>query len=269
MVDSGQTFRVRIGDGCNQYDEVSVIIETPTTRQCFLPIISPTPGGFIVRYTLRETGTYTIRVLLNSCHVLGSPFRTEVLPIPIFPTAYEQELQLQEQEQLMLSGYDESRRTEGRKTVSNTNFNYHNYYQRQHALLVRAYGPGLREIGLLNHIAEFIVDLKPVVTTTEDDDHYYYLHQHQHELVKVVVEGPCETKIHCKDNHDGTCSVAFLPAQIGLYRVTVLYNSYHIQASPFTIQIIDQQEQQTDGLMLLSHQRPTIKIKPTASFRKR
>ena len=218
-------FRVRISDACSHFDEISVIIDSPRPKQSFLPGITPTPGGFLVRFTPLETGQYLVRVLLNSCHIYGSPFPVEVLPIPILPEEEEVAEQL------------EALFTE----------------EEQMANSVRAFGPGLRTTALVNHIAEFIVDLKPVTASHGSS---------ASSKVQVIVDGPCETKIHCKDNHDNTCSVAFMPNQVGAYEVSVLYNGYHIDESPFAIQIIEGQE-----LEIASNRSPILK--PTASFRRR
>jgi len=47
------------------------------------------------------------------------------------------------------------------------------------------------------------------------------------------VEGPCEAKIECIDNGDGSCSVSYLPTEPGDYKVNVLFADKHIPGSPF------------------------------------
>lgn len=42
------------------------------------------------------------------------------------------------------------------------------------------------------------------------------------------VDGPAETKINCKDNRDGTCSVDYKPTVPGDYNVTVKFADQHI-----------------------------------------
>lgn len=202
MVDSLQTFRVRIGDACNQFDEVSVLIDTPTTDTTptvsFLPKITPSPGGFVVRYVPKVPGTFMIRVLLNSINIYGSPFCIECLPVPILPPVCDEDPALLVSE--------------------------------QQASLVRAFGPGIQELCMINRIAEFIIDLKPVLKEQETETII-------NNPVKVIVEGPCEARIHCKNNEDGTCSVAYLPTQPGTYYVTVLYKGHHIYQSPFWVHV--------------------------------
>lgn len=47
------------------------------------------------------------------------------------------------------------------------------------------------------------------------------------------MEGPCEAKIECQDNGDGSCSVSYLPTEPGEYAINVLYADTHIPGSPF------------------------------------
>ncbi|RXG70649.1 Filamin-A [Armadillidium vulgare] len=50
----------------------------------------------------------------------------------------------------------------------------------------------------------------------------------------VTVEGPCEAAINCRDNGDGTCAVAYLPTETGIYSINITFNDEHIHGSPFT-----------------------------------
>ncbi|XP_015743061.1 filamin-B isoform X3 [Python bivittatus] len=85
---------------------------------------------------------------------------------------------------------------------------------------VRAYGPGLRE-GLVGKPAEFTIDTKGAGTGG----------------LGLTVEGPCEAKIECSDNGDGTCSVSYLPTKPGEYLVNILFEEVHIPGSPFKADI--------------------------------
>ncbi|KAG7221104.1 hypothetical protein INR49_017545 [Caranx melampygus] len=49
----------------------------------------------------------------------------------------------------------------------------------------------------------------------------------------LTVEGPCEAKIECQDNGDGTCSVSYLPTEPGEYAINILFAEQHIPCSPF------------------------------------
>ncbi|XP_067854900.1 filamin-B isoform X1 [Heptranchias perlo] len=81
---------------------------------------------------------------------------------------------------------------------------------------VRAYGPGLKS-GLVGKSAEFTIDTKGAGTGG----------------LGLTVEGPCEAKIECSDNGDGTCSVSYLPNEAGEYLVNILFEEVHIPGSPF------------------------------------
>ncbi|XP_077181563.1 filamin-B isoform X2 [Paroedura picta] len=81
---------------------------------------------------------------------------------------------------------------------------------------VRAYGPGLQG-GLVGKPAEFTIDTKGAGTGG----------------LGLTVEGPCEAKIECSDNGDGTCSVSYLPTKPGEYLVNILFEEVHIPGSPF------------------------------------
>lgn len=307
MVNSVQTFRVRIGDACNHFDEVSVIIDPPSgvtgghgtgsnhhsldaagqlfdnsssnhsssrdsRRQSLLPAITPTPGGFVVRYTAHETGTYHVRVLLNSCLITGAPFAVEVLPTPLLPP-------------LISPSFDDYSRSEliSAFSMQSLNFQEEEALQQEDALQgylsslptadellavqVRAFGPGLRDGLVANRVAEFIVDLKPVLTPSDGSGivsgtipFVSAANTTAPGRVQVIVDGPTEAKIHCKDNQDHTCSVAYLPNLAGLYSVSVLYNGYHIYQSPFAVQVAEDWE--------TSRGRSPV-LKPTASFRRR
>ncbi|KAM6960914.1 filamin-C-like [Aplochiton taeniatus] len=81
---------------------------------------------------------------------------------------------------------------------------------------VRAYGPGLQG-GVVGKPAPFAIDTKGAGTGG----------------LGLTVEGPCEAKIECQDNGDGTCSVAYLPTEAGEYAINILFGEKHIPGSPF------------------------------------
>ncbi|KAM8931054.1 filamin-B isoform 2-T2 [Pelodytes ibericus] len=85
---------------------------------------------------------------------------------------------------------------------------------------VKAYGPGLQG-GLVGKAAEFTIDTKGAGTGG----------------LGLTVEGPCEAKIECSDNGDGTCSVSYLPTTPGEYFVNILFEETHIPGSPFQADI--------------------------------
>uniref|UniRef100_A0A4W4DUX8 Calponin-homology (CH) domain-containing protein n=1 Tax=Electrophorus electricus TaxID=8005 RepID=A0A4W4DUX8_ELEEL len=81
---------------------------------------------------------------------------------------------------------------------------------------VRAYGPGLKG-GIVGKSAPFTIDTKNAGAGG----------------LGLTVEGPCEAKIECQDNGDGTCSVFYLPTEAGDYNINILYGDAHIPGSPF------------------------------------
>ncbi|KAM9510776.1 LOW QUALITY PROTEIN: filamin-A-like [Guaruba guarouba] len=81
---------------------------------------------------------------------------------------------------------------------------------------VRAFGPGLQG-GLPGVPAPFTIDTKGAGTGG----------------LGLTVEGPCEAKIECVDNGDGTCSVSYLPTEPGDYNINILFAGAHVPGSPF------------------------------------
>uniref|UniRef100_A0A8C5CJR9 Calponin-homology (CH) domain-containing protein n=1 Tax=Gadus morhua TaxID=8049 RepID=A0A8C5CJR9_GADMO len=81
---------------------------------------------------------------------------------------------------------------------------------------VRAYGPGLQG-GVVGKPAPFAIDTKGAGTGG----------------LGLTVEGPCEAKIECQDNGDGSCSVSYLPTEAGDYAINILFADQHIPGSPF------------------------------------
>ncbi|KAM9467521.1 filamin-C isoform 12-T12 [Clarias gariepinus] len=81
---------------------------------------------------------------------------------------------------------------------------------------VRAYGPGLRG-GVVGKPAPFAIDTKGAGTGG----------------LGLTVEGPCEAKIECQDNGDGSCSVSYLPTEPGEYSINILFAEQHVPGSPF------------------------------------
>ncbi|KAH1187902.1 hypothetical protein KIL84_017889, partial [Mauremys mutica] len=81
---------------------------------------------------------------------------------------------------------------------------------------VKAYGPGLKA-GQAGSPAPFTIDTKGAGTGG----------------LGLTVEGPCEAKIECLDNGDGTCSVSYLPTEPGDYNINILFAGAHVPGSPF------------------------------------
>ncbi|XP_050427022.1 filamin-A isoform X1 [Adelges cooleyi] len=85
---------------------------------------------------------------------------------------------------------------------------------------VFAYGPGLSG-GMVNRPAEFTIDTKKAGQGG----------------LGVTVEGPCEASINCRDNGDGTCSVAYMPREVGDYVINITFNDCLIPKAPFLAMI--------------------------------
>ena len=81
---------------------------------------------------------------------------------------------------------------------------------------MRAYGPGLKG-GIVGKPAPFAIDTKGAGAGG----------------LGLTVEGPCEAKMECQDNGDGTCAVAYLPTEPGEYAINILFAEQHIPGSPF------------------------------------
>ncbi|XP_025833644.1 filamin-A isoform X1 [Agrilus planipennis] len=86
---------------------------------------------------------------------------------------------------------------------------------------VKVSGPGLHR-GIVNKPAEFMIDTRGAGQGG----------------LGVTVEGPCEAAINCRDNGDGTCSVAYLPTEAGDYGINITFNDQHIPGSPFQALIV-------------------------------
>lgn len=235
MINSKQTFRIIIGELCQNYDDVSVVIDEPSRnaitderiaylndrggeeedeedhktsdqsrpKVSILPTLTVIQGGFLVHFTPKQTGRYSIRVLLNSVNIDGSPFIVEVLPLPIL---------LPEIDPKLLDSID---------------------WEQFQANQVQAYGPGLESIGYVNRIGRFLIDLR-VVERNSSIDINDTMNSNR---LRVIIEGPSHASICYRDNGNLTCSISYLPTEIGNYWITVLYNLFHIHNSPFLVRI--------------------------------
>ncbi|KAM9705439.1 LOW QUALITY PROTEIN: filamin-C-like [Menidia menidia] len=85
---------------------------------------------------------------------------------------------------------------------------------------VRAFGPGLQG-GVVGDPAPFSIDTKGAGTGG----------------LGLTVEGPCEAKIECQDNGDGSCSVSYLPTEPGDYAINILFAEKHVPGSPFRVRV--------------------------------
>ena len=82
---------------------------------------------------------------------------------------------------------------------------------------VKAHGPGLAR-GEVGEASPFKIDTRGAGNGS----------------LGLTVEGPCEARIDCIDNGDGSCSVNYLPTEPGEYQINILFADQHIPGSPFT-----------------------------------
>ncbi|KAJ3597175.1 hypothetical protein NHX12_003575 [Muraenolepis orangiensis] len=87
---------------------------------------------------------------------------------------------------------------------------------------VRAFGPGL-EGGVTNKANCFTVETRGAGTGG----------------LGLTIEGASESKMSCKDNKDGSCSVEYVPFTPGDYDVNINYGGHPIPGSPFRVPVRD------------------------------
>nr|XP_020466872.1 filamin-B isoform X2 [Monopterus albus] len=87
----------------------------------------------------------------------------------------------------------------------------------------------------------------------------------------ITVEGPSESKMSCKDNKDGSCSVEYVPFTPGLYDVNITYGGQHIPGSPFKVpakDVVDSSKVKVSGPGVGSAVRANIPQSFTVDCRK-
>uniref|UniRef100_A0A3Q1HBS1 Calponin-homology (CH) domain-containing protein n=1 Tax=Anabas testudineus TaxID=64144 RepID=A0A3Q1HBS1_ANATE len=87
----------------------------------------------------------------------------------------------------------------------------------------------------------------------------------------ITVEGPSESKMSCKDNKDGSCSVEYVPLTPGLYDVNITYGGEHIPGSPFKVpakDVVDSTKVKVSGPGVESGVRANIPQSFTVDCRK-
>ncbi|KAL1436102.1 hypothetical protein MTO96_010848 [Rhipicephalus appendiculatus] len=85
---------------------------------------------------------------------------------------------------------------------------------------VKAYGPGL-EKGILDQPNRFTVETRGAGPGG----------------LGLAIEGPTEAKMTCKDNRDGTCTVEYIPSELGDYDIAVRFAGKDIPGSPFKVPV--------------------------------
>lgn len=82
----------------------------------------------------------------------------------------------------------------------------------------KAYGPGLEQ-GIVKQTNTFTVETKGAGSGG----------------LGLSIEGPAEAKMTCRDNRDGTCTVEYIPPEVGQYDIGVKFADQHIPGSPFKV----------------------------------
>lgn len=54
----------------------------------------------------------------------------------------------------------------------------------------------------------------------------------------LMIEGPSEAKVVCKDNRDGSCAVEYIATEPGDYDVSIKFSEQHIPGSPFLVSFL-------------------------------
>lgn len=85
---------------------------------------------------------------------------------------------------------------------------------------VKAYGSGL-ERGIINQKNYFTIETKGAGFGP----------------LGLVIEGPSEATMTCQDNHDGTCTVEYVPVDEGRYDIGIKYAGEKIPGSPFKVKV--------------------------------
>nr|XP_042902335.1 filamin-A isoform X2 [Parasteatoda tepidariorum] len=83
---------------------------------------------------------------------------------------------------------------------------------------VKAFGPGLEQ-AIVNQVNSFTIETKGAGRGA----------------LGLMIVGPVEPKMTCKDNRDGSCTVEYIPVEIGPHEIGVKYADQDIPGSPFKV----------------------------------
>lgn len=195
VVGKDQEFTVHT-KGAGGQGNVGVKMTSPSGRPIPCKLESDKgKGTHSVKYIPPEEGQYKVDVSYDGNPVMGSPFGVEAV-MPADPSKVNTSTSSPNPALVKVSHCSRTAVTV--------------------ALQVRAFGPGLKG-GLVGKPAPFTIDTKGAGAGG----------------LGLTVEGPCEAKIECQDNGDGTCSVYYLPTEPGEYGINILFAEQHIPGSPF------------------------------------
>ncbi|GIY01877.1 filamin-A [Caerostris darwini] len=83
---------------------------------------------------------------------------------------------------------------------------------------VKAFGPGLEQ-AIVNQVNSFTVETKGAGRGA----------------LGLMIVGPVEPKMTCKDNRDGSCTVEYIPVEVGMHEIGVKYADQDVPGSPFKV----------------------------------
>ncbi|TRZ01404.1 hypothetical protein DNTS_018426 [Danionella cerebrum] len=185
-------------------------------------VSSEQPSVFVCTYTPLSLSKHTIAVSWGGVMVPGSPFVVTPRRITITPCSpvwfkpdgsvtYYSEMNPDEEisENLLPGGRGDLEIN----VISPSN-------APADATKVRAHGRGLRE-GILGQKAEFIIDTSRAGSGR----------------LAVKVDGPIDVTLQVLDNQDGTCTVFYLPTELGIYKINIHFDNAHIPGSPFEARV--------------------------------
>ncbi|GFU29293.1 filamin-A, partial [Nephila pilipes] len=82
----------------------------------------------------------------------------------------------------------------------------------------KAFGPGLEQ-AIVNQVNSFTVETKGAGRGA----------------LGLMIVGPVEPKMTCKDNRDGSCTVEYTPVEVGIHEIGVKYADQDVPGSPFKV----------------------------------
>lgn len=83
---------------------------------------------------------------------------------------------------------------------------------------VKAFGPGLDQ-AIVNQTNTFTIETKGAGRGG----------------LNLAIVGPTEPKMTCRDNRDGSCTVEYVPLDVGPHEIDVKFNEQHVPGSPFNV----------------------------------
>uniref|UniRef100_A0A672SJL9 Filamin C n=1 Tax=Sinocyclocheilus grahami TaxID=75366 RepID=A0A672SJL9_SINGR len=206
--------------------DVSVVIVDPQNKNNTVEVLLENKGDNIFRCTYKplQEGPHTIHVSFAGQPIPNSPFKVQVSEGKCLITFLSYisyccviDIQITDKgDGAFVCTYVPTKPVKHTIIITWGEVNVPKSPFRVSIPRVRAYGPGLKG-GVVGQPAGFTIDTKGAGAGG----------------LGLTLEGPCEAKIECQDNGDGTCSVVYLPTEAGDYNISILYGEAHIPGSPF------------------------------------